>query len=113
MAEKKVKEVKTEKKITATAGQYDILRRPVISEKSAKLAEHGAVAFEIDGRAGKKEVAKAIAAIYNVSPKKVNIVNTKGKVKGTRFKGLNGTTKSVKKAYVTLKEGDKIEFVGA
>ncbi|MCL1891800.1 MAG: 50S ribosomal protein L23 [Alphaproteobacteria bacterium] len=123
MAEKKVKEVKTEsssakatadkKKVAATAGTYDILRRPIISEKSAKMAEAGAMAFEIDARAGKREVAKAIKAIYNVSPEKVNIVNQKGKVKGKRFHGAAGKTKTVKKAYVTLKAGDKIEMASA
>ena len=110
MAEKKVKEIKTEKKVVATAGTYDVLRRPIISEKSAKLAESNALAFEIDPRAGKKQVAKAIEAIYNVAPEKVNIINQKGKVKGRRFKGVTGKTKTVKKAYVTLKAGDKIEI---
>ena len=113
MAEKKVKETKTEKKIVATAGMYDVLRRPIISEKSAKLAESGAMAFEVDARAGKKEVAKAIKAIYNVSPEKVNIINQKGKVKGRRFHGATGKTRTVKKAYVTLKAGDKIEIASA
>ena len=123
MAEKKVKEVKTEspsakatgdkKKVAATAGMYDVLRRPIISEKSAKLAETNALAFEVDPRAGKKEVAKAVKAIYNVAPEKVNIINQKGKVKGRRFKGPSGKTKTVKKAYITLKAGDKIEVAGA
>jgi len=113
MAEKKVKEVKTEKKVAATAGMYDVLRRPIISEKSAKLAETNALAFEVDARAGKKEVAKAIKAIYNVAPEKVNIINQKGKFKGKRFKGPGGKAKTVKKAYVTLKAGDKIEVAGS
>jgi len=123
MAEKKVIEKKTEspsakatgdkKKVVATAGTYDVLRRPIISEKSAKLAETGAMAFEVDPRAGKKEVAKAIKAIYNVAPEKVNIINQKGKIKSKRFKGIAGKTKTVKKAYVTLKAGDKIEVAGA
>jgi len=53
MATKKTVENKTEKKVVATAGMYDILRRPVISEKSAKLAESNGLVFEIDPRAGK------------------------------------------------------------
>ena len=60
MTEKKVKEVQTEKKISATAGMFDVLRRPIISEKSAKLAEANGLAFEIDPRAGKKEVANVL-----------------------------------------------------
>jgi large subunit ribosomal protein L23 len=116
MAEKKVKEVKAEKvagkKVTATAWTYDVLRRPIVSEKSAKLAETGGMAFEIDPRATKKDVANAIKAIYNVAPKAVNIANVKGKVKTFRGKS-SGTQKTVKKAYVTLKPGDKIEIANA
>jgi len=113
MAEKKVKEVKTEtKKVRATAGMFDVLRKPIISEKSAKLAETNGLAFEVDPRAGKKEVANAIKAIYNVAPAKVNIVVLKGKNK--TFRGRHkGTQKTVKKAYVTLKPGEKIEIANA
>lgn len=109
MAEKKAKEVKPDSKIAATAGMFDVLRRPIISEKSAKLAEANGLAFEIDPRATKKEVAKAIKAIYNVSPAKVNIVVLKGKVKNFRGRS-GGAQKSVKKAYITLKAGEKIEI---
>lgn len=112
MAEKKAVEKKIEKKIVATAGAYDVLRRPIISEKSAKLAEAGAVAFEVDARADKKKVANAIKAIYNVMPENVNILNQKGKTKTFRGK-FKGTQKAVKKAYVTLKAGDKIELANA
>lgn len=107
MAEKKLK---TEKKIVLAAKHFDVLRRPVISEKSAKLAENNAMAFEVDPRATKKDVEIAIKAIYNVAPVKINILNTKGKVK--TFRGRDtGTQKLIKKAYVTLKAGDKIEIV--
>ncbi|MCL2538582.1 MAG: 50S ribosomal protein L23 [Alphaproteobacteria bacterium] len=112
MATKKTVENKTEKKVVATAGMYDILRRPVISEKSAKLAESNGLVFEIDPRAGKKEVAKAIKAIYNVAPEKVNIANIKGKVKTFRGKS-KGTQKTVKKAYITLPKDAKIEIANA
>jgi large subunit ribosomal protein L23 len=112
MAEKKVKEVKAESKVAATAGTYDILRRPIISEKSAKLAEANGLAFEIAIKATKKDVAKAVKAIYNVAPAKVNIVVQKGKTKTFRGKST-GTQKTVKKAYITLKPGEKIEIANA
>ncbi|MCL2339106.1 MAG: 50S ribosomal protein L23 [Proteobacteria bacterium] len=117
MAEKKEKIVKTEKKATANAtparaAQYDILRRPIISEKAAKLAETNGMAFEVDARATKKDIANAIKAIYNVAPKSVNIVITKGKTKTFRGKA-KGTTKSIKKAYVTLPKDAKIEIAAA
>ncbi len=98
MAEKKVN---TEKKIVATAGIYDILRRPVISEKAAKLSEGNAVAFEVAVDATKEDVARAVQAIYGVKPTKVNVVVTKGKVKTFRGRST-GTQRTVKKAYVTL-----------
>ena len=77
MAEKKVN---TEKKVVATAGVFDILRRPIISEKAAKISEGNAVAFEVAVDATKEDVARAVQAIYNVKPNKVNIVVAKGKV---------------------------------
>ena len=98
MAEKKVN---TETKIVATAGIYDILRRPVISEKAAKLSEGNAVAFEVAVDATKEDVARAVQAIYGVKPTKVNVVVTKGKVKTFRGRST-GTQRTVKKAYVTL-----------
>ena len=116
MAEKKAKEVKAtagDKKIMATAWTYDVLRRPIISEKSAQLAESNAVAFEIDARATKKDVANAFMAIYNVAPRSVNILNAKGKIKGARFKGPAGKQKTVKKAYVTLNKDDSLDIMNA
>ena len=95
------KNVSTEKKIVATAGIYDILRRPIISEKAAKLSESNAVAFEIAADATKEDVARAVQAIYGVKPVKVNIVVTKGKVKTFRGRST-GTQRTVKKAYVSL-----------
>ena len=63
MAEKKVN---SEKKIVATAGAFDVLRRPIISEKAAKLSECNGVAFEVAAKATKEDVARAVEAIYNV-----------------------------------------------
>ena len=98
MAEKKVT---SEKKIVATAGIYDILRRPIISEKAAKLSENNGVAFEVAVSATKEDVARAVEAIYGVKPSKVNIVVTKGQVKSFRGRST-GTQRTVKKAYVSL-----------
>ncbi len=98
MAEKKVK---AEQKVIVTAGVYDILRRPIISEKTAKMSESNGVVFEVATSATKADVMRAIQAIYNVKPIKVNIVVVKGKEKS--FRGRNsGTQRTVKKAYITL-----------
>ena len=93
----------------ATAGIYDILRRPIISEKTAKLSESNGIAFEVAADATKEDVARAIQAIYNVKPVKVNIVVAKGKVKS--FRGRNsGTQRTVKKAYVSLPADAKLDL---
>lgn len=98
MAEKKVS---SENKIVATAGIYDVLVRPIISEKSAKMSESNGVVFEIAMSATKADVVRAMQAIYGIKPTKVNIVVVKGKVK--TFRGRNrGTQRDVKKAYVSL-----------
>ena len=106
MAEKKVN---SEKKIVATAGMYDILRRPIISEKAAKLSDNNGVAFEVAADAIKEDVARAVEAIFNVKPTKVNIVVAKGKVKTFRGRGY-GTQRTVKKAYVSLPKDAKIDL---
>ena len=95
MAEKKVK---AEKKIVATAGAFDVLRRPIITEKAAKLSEKNGVAFEVAANATKEDVARAVKAIYNVEPTKVNIVVAKGKVKYFRGSRLVLINKSETKA---------------
>jgi len=106
MAEKKVK---VEKKIVASAGSYDILRRPIISEKAARLSENNGVVFEVAPDATKTDIARAVQAIYNVKPIKVNIVIAKGKVKTFRGKS-KGTQREVKKAYVSLPADAKLDL---
>ncbi|MEE1111161.1 MAG: 50S ribosomal protein L23 [Alphaproteobacteria bacterium] len=106
MAEKKVS---AEKKIVATAGIYDILRRPIISEKAAKLSESNGVAFEVAVSATKEDVARAVEAIYGVKPVKVNIVVVKGKEKSFRGRGT-GTQRTIKKAYVSLSADAKLDL---
>lgn len=106
MAEKKVS---SEKKTVVTANVYDVLRRPIVSEKAVKLSEGNAVAFEIAANATKQDVARAVQAIYNVKPTKINIVVVKGKVK--QFRGRSsGTQRTVKKAYVSLPADAKLDM---
>ena len=106
MAEKKVK---AEKKIVATAGAFDVLRRPIITEKAAKLSEKNGVAFEVASDATKEDVARAVEAIYGVKPMKINIVVVKGKVKSFRGRST-GTQRTVKKAYVSLPADAKLNL---
>ena len=104
MAEKKV-----EKKLVATAGTFDVLRRPIISEKAARLSESNGVVFEVAMSATKEDGAKAVEVLYNIKPTKVNIVITKGKVKSFRGRST-GTQRKVKKAYVSLPADAKLDL---
>jgi large subunit ribosomal protein L23 len=93
--------------MSVTPAQYDMIRRPIITEKSTLASEHGAVVFEVAMDATKPEIKKAIEALFNVKVKAVNTTVTKGKVK--RFRGRPGTRRDVKKAYVTLADGNTID----
>jgi large subunit ribosomal protein L23 len=86
---------------------YDLIRRPVITEKATMASEHGAVVFEVSMDATKPQIKQAVEALFGVKVQAVNTVLTKGKVK--RFKGRPGKRRDVKKAYVTLVEGNTID----
>lgn len=88
-----------------------VLRRPRITEKATFASERGAYVFEVDMRATKYDVAKAVEQVYKVKPRKVNIVQIPAKKIQSRFRGLYGVTSRGKKAYVYLKEGQTIEIV--
>ncbi|WP_210529096.1 50S ribosomal protein L23 [Rubellimicrobium arenae] len=93
--------------MTATPSQYDIIRRPVITEKATLASESNAVVFEVAAEATKPLIKSAIEALFGVKVKAVNTVVTKGKNK--RFRGRPGVRNDVKKAYVTLEEGHTID----
>jgi len=84
-----------------------ILKRPVISEKSFAHAENGKYVFVVSKEANKIELRKAIEKLFKVTVTDVKTVVVKGKVK--RVGRKYGKRSDFKKAYVTLKEGDKIE----
>jgi len=90
-------------------GLSGIILRPHITEKAGVLSGSNVYTFEIAQSANKGLVAAAIKDIFKVTPVKVAIMNSKPK---TRFvRGKAGQTAGSKKAYVYLKEGDKIEFI--
>lgn len=105
---KVAKAKKTEGKAVIGAHANAIVR-PHITEKAAILAEKGTYVFEVARDTNKIEIAKAIQAIYNVTPVRVNIVN----LPDTRVfvRNKKGMKSGVRKAMVTLKAGDKIEIV--
>ncbi|MDP3996211.1 MAG: 50S ribosomal protein L23 [bacterium] len=115
---KKTEEKKGENKAVAVKARRDIptrvnlesiLIRPRITEKGAILADSNAYAFEVQPKATKHDVSRAVSALYKVIPAKVRVVKLPGKKVFVR--GKSGRTAAIKKAYVYLKKGDKIEVV--
>jgi large subunit ribosomal protein L23 len=93
--------------MSAKPEHYDVIRKPVITEKATAASEHGAVVFQVAIDASKPVIKEAVEALFGVKVKAVNTVLTKGKVK--KFKGRPGVRSDVKKAYVTLEEGNTID----
>ncbi len=88
-----------------------VLVEPVLSEKSARAAESGQFAFRVISDATKPEIKAAVEQLFKVEVDSVRVVNTAGKVK--RFRGHLGRRAANRKAYVKLKPGFDIDFVGA
>ena len=86
---------------------YDVLVAPHITEKTTLLSDNNAVVFKVAGDASKPQIKAAVEAIYGVSVKGVNTIVSKGKTK--RWKGAPYKRSDVKKAVVTLAEGQSID----
>ena len=87
---------------------YDVIIRPLVTEKSVKANEtNNTVVFEVKQKANKTEVKQAVEAIFNVKVEKVNIVNVHPRPK--RMGQYAGKTNRVRKAYVKLAEGSSID----
>jgi len=93
--------------MSAKAEHYDVIRKPVITEKATMASENNALVFEVAIDATKPLIREAIETLFSVKVKSVNTVLTKGKQK--RFRGMLGRRRDVKKAYVTLEEGNTID----
>jgi large subunit ribosomal protein L23 len=87
---------------------YDVLRRPVLTEKSNYLGDQGKYVFVVDKDSNKLQIKKAVEKVFDVVVKSVNIINVPGKTKV--FKGKKGKRSGYKKAVVTTKDMQKIEF---
>jgi len=93
--------------MSAKPEHYDVIRKPIITEKATMASETGAVVFEVAMDANKPQIKEAVETLFGVKVKAVNTTITKGKTK--RFRGMAGKRKDVKKAYVTLEEGNTID----
>ncbi len=86
---------------------YDVVLKPVVTEKSTLGSEHNQVTFRVARRATKPEIKQAVEGMFGVKVTKVNTINMRGKVK--RFRGRLGKQSDYKKAIVTLSEGQSID----
>ncbi|WP_227287554.1 50S ribosomal protein L23 [Boseongicola sp. H5] len=93
--------------MSADASHYDVIRKPIITEKATMASEQNAVVFEVAIDANKPQIKEAVESLFGVKVKAVNTTIIKGKSK--RFRGQLGRRKDVKKAYVTLEEGNTID----
>ena len=90
-----------------TARHYDTILAPLITEKSTLLSEQNKVVFKVAENATKDEIAAAVESLFKVNVVKVNTLVQKGKTK--RFRGIKGRRNDIKKAIVTLQEGQSID----
>lgn len=95
-------------KLVSDLRLYDVIQRPLITEKSTAAAEQNKVVFQISADANKVDVKKAVEALFGVKVLKVNTLVVKGKTK--RFKGRPGQRSDVRKAVVTLAQGHSIDL---
>jgi large subunit ribosomal protein L23 len=89
---------------------YEVLRRPIVTEKSTLLAGHGKYVFEVSKDANKPQIAAAVERAFNVKVADVNTAIVRGRRPRNRYGRRTGTPPSWKKAIVTLKDGDQIQL---
>jgi large subunit ribosomal protein L23 len=87
---------------------YDVIRSPLVTEKSTMASENSQVVFKVSMNATKPEIKEAVERLFNVKVVAVNTLIRKGKTK--RFKGVRGQQSDFKKAIVTLAEGQAIDI---
>ncbi|HEY2481841.1 MAG TPA: 50S ribosomal protein L23 [Caulobacteraceae bacterium] len=94
--------------MAVTTHHYDTILSPVITEKATLLADHNKVVFRVAMDSTKEDIASAVEQLFKVKVVKVNTLIQKGKTK--RFRGHAGRRSDVKKAIVTLEEGQSIDI---
>jgi large subunit ribosomal protein L23 len=98
---------KAAKKAPVDINHYDVVLGPHITEKATLLSEHNAVVFKVAGKATKPQIKAAVEALFGVNVTGVNTLTQKGKTK--RWKGRPYTRSDMKKAIVTLADGQSID----
>lgn len=97
--------------MTLQTHHYDIVRKPIITEKATYASQFGALVFEVQCQSNKSQIKQAIESLFDVKVKSVNTILVKGKTK--RFRGYVGKRRKYKKAYVTLADGYTIDLATA
>ena len=87
---------------------YDVIRAPLVTEKSTLVSENNQVVFRVAMTATKPDIKEAVERLFNVKVLAVNTLISKGKIK--RFRGVKGQQSDFKKAIVTLEEGQTIDI---
>lgn len=112
----KTKEVKTPSRELATINNTDsslsptnMILRPHITEKSGSLSQIGKYTFQITKDANKQSISRAIKVLYKITPKHVNLLNQPSR--NVFVRGRRGVVPGIRKAIVTVKKGDTIDFV--
>ena len=98
---------KKKEKLAPQPWMYDVVRRPIVTEKSSLGSQNGQVTFEVAIDATKPRIKQAVETLFEVEVKAVNTLINKGKTK--IFRGTRGRRSDMKKAIVTLKEGQTID----
>ena len=93
--------------MSAKPQHYDLIKKPIITEKATMASEHNAFVFQVTMDATKPQIKEAVEEIFGVKVKAVNTTITKGKAK--KFRGRAGERSDKKKAYVTLEAGNTID----
>ena len=89
---------------------YDIIKFPVVTEKSTKISENNQFVFKVGINSSKDEIKKAVEKVFKVKVKAVNTIKVKGKNK--LFKGTKGKRSDFKKAIITLVKGETLDYSG-
>lgn len=90
-----------------TERMYQVLVKPIITEKTSQIAENNVLTFEVTADSNKTEIKKAVETLYGVKVERVNTLIQQGKTK--RFKGRLGRRSDVKKAMVKLADGHNVD----
>jgi large subunit ribosomal protein L23 len=91
--------------VMSRARMYEVLRAPLVTEKSTHQSEHNQISFKVSLDATKPEIKQAVEGLFKVKVKAINTLRVEGKNK--MFRGMRGRRSDWKKAFITLKAGEK------